>query len=415
MPLNYTDVSSHLVNNLQLSGRGGRGLPESPRVEPLSLEQELAQVREHRDALLALIEAAPIAFITLDAEGSVQTWNAHAERIFGWSPQEALGQRVPFVAAEHLGEFLSRHQAQLYSDRPVHELEVRRARKDGSQVDVSVSTSLIHEDGKVRFIIGALADITQRKEAQRQLQELNQTLESRVAERTAELQQAVSDLESFSYSVSHDLRSPLRAIAGYAQVLEEDFAEALGDEGLGYLQRIFKGTQRMSRLIDDLLQFAKTTRQPLHRQEVCMQTLVRECLEELQICYHLAQVEVGELPVVQGDPGLLRQVWANLLSNALKYSSHAQPSRVWVSAHETAEDFCFEVKDNGVGFDMRHAANLFKVFQRLHRAEEFEGTGVGLAIVARVVQRHGGNIGADSQPGQGSRFTFSLPRQPANG
>lgn len=146
-----------------------------------------------------------------------------------------------------------------------------------------------------------------------------------------------------------------------------------------------------------------------------MHTLVQECLEELQICYSQAQVEVGPLPVVQGDPGLLRQVWANLLSNALKYSYHAQPSRVWVGATQEAEDFRFEVKDNGVGFDMRHAANLFKVFQRLHRAEEFEGTGVGLAIVARVIQRHGGSIAADSQPGQGSRFTFTLPRQPADG
>jgi len=374
------------------------------------LKAQLARVTEHRDALLAVIEAAPTAIITLDNRGVVKTWNTHSQRIFGWSQGEALGNLVPFVSPQNLKEFLDSHQRQLEDDLPIVEHEVRRKRKDGSLVDISVSTSLLREHGKVVQIIGAIADITQRKQAQRELSELNQTLEAKVEERTQELQQAVSDLESFSYSVSHDLRSPLRAIAGYAQVLEEDFSESLGDEGLSFLNRILRSTQRMSQLIDDLLHFSKTTRQPLHCQTTDMQHLVMDCLEELRATYPGASVHVDPLPAAQGDCGLLRQVWTNLLSNALKYSSKQEKSEVWVTASQDQDCLTYRVRDNGVGFDMRHSSKLFAVFQRLHRADEFEGTGVGLAIVGRVIHRHGGQMGVESTPGQGTTFSFTLPR-----
>lgn len=374
-----------------------------------TIEEQLARIRDHRDALLAVIEAAPTAIITLDNQGLVRTWNAHAQRIFGWTPEEALGRRVPFVPEDRLSEFLERHHQQLESDLPIVEHEVSRRRKDGSLVEISVSTSLLREGGKVKQIIGAIADITQRKQAERALQELNQTLEARVDERTRELQVALADLESFSYSVSHDLRSPLRAIAGYAQVLEEDFGESLGEEGMGFLQRILRSSQRMSQLIDDLLHFARTSRQPLSLQPTSMQQLVEDCLEELRPTYPQAEITVEPLPAAQGDAGLLRQVWTNLISNALKYSSKSTPSRIQIRAHSGNDRLCYEVEDNGVGFDMRHASKLFGVFQRLHRADEFEGTGVGLAIVARVVQRHGGQMQVESQPGVSTRFGFSLP------
>ena len=380
-----------------------------PEQELAALRAELAQVREHRDALRSLIEAAPIAFITLDGAGRVHTWNAHAERVFGWTAEEALGHLVPFVSAPNMEEFLARHRSQLSRDEPISELEVRRKRKDGELVDISVSTSLIHEDGEVKQIIGAIADISGRKEAHRQLEELNHTLEARVAQRTEELERALADLESFSYSVSHDLRSPIRAIAGYAQVLEEDFESQLGADGMGYLSRILKGTERMSQLIDDLLHFAKTSRQPLHHRVCEMKELAQEVSQEIQLCYPQAEVHISDLPRVEGDPNLLRQVWANLIGNALKYSRKSPHSRVEVSAQAGPEEITYQVKDNGVGFDMRHASKLFEVFKRLHRAEEFEGSGVGLAIVARVIQRHGGRIWGESVLGEGSTFRFTLP------
>lgn len=385
-----------------------------PEQELAALRAELAQVKEHRDALWSLIEAAPIAFITLDGEGRVDTWNAHAERLFGWSRQEAVGNLVPFVSPQNMGEFLSRHKAQQDSDQPINELEVRRKRKDGSLIDISVSTSLIRDDGEVKQIIGAIADISERKEAQRQLEELNHTLEERVERRTEELQRALADLESFSYSVSHDLRSPIRAIAGYAQVLEEDFEAQLGEDGMGYLGRILKGTERMASLIDDLLHFARTSRQPLNCRLCDMNELVAEICQELRAVYATAEIVVPDLPPVHGDPNLLRQVWANLIGNALKYSRKRPDSRVEVSAQAGPEEVTYQVKDNGVGFDMRHASKLFEVFKRLHRTEEFEGSGVGLAIVARVLQRHGGSVRGQSVLGQGSTFTFTLPTEGPN-
>jgi signal transduction histidine kinase len=235
-------------------------------------------------------------------------------------------------------------------------------------------------------------------------------LEQRVQERTAELQAANGELESFSYSVSHDLRAPLRAVDGYALMLEEDHGAKLDAEGRRLLAVVRGEAARMGQLIDDLLWLSRTGRQPLQPVAFDMAALAREVLETLSAEYPRARVNLGQMPEAAGDRSLLKQVWTNLISNALKYSAKVPEPRVEIGGSENGDALEYWVKDNGAGFEPRYANKLFGVFQRLHSAEEFAGTGVGLAIVQRVVTRHGGRVWAEGAPGQGARFSFALPR-----
>lgn len=238
-------------------------------------------------------------------------------------------------------------------------------------------------------------------------------LEERVRERTAELEAANAELESFSYSVSHDLHSPLRAVGGYALMLEEDYGAGLDAEGLRLIGVIRANAALMAQLIDDLLRLSQFGRKALAPGMLDMRALAGEVVAELAARHPVARVSVGSLPPAWGDRALLRQVWVNLVGNALKYSARRDGARVEISGHDAGAEQHYRVQDNGAGFDMRYADKLFKVFQRLHHADEFEGTGVGLAIVQRVVLRHGGRVWAESQPGQGACFFFSLPSRPA--
>jgi len=227
------------------------------------------------------------------------------------------------------------------------------------------------------------------------------------------LETANRELESFSYSVSHDLRSPLRAIDGYSLMLQEDYSEQLDETGRRYIQTIRNGSQRMGALIDDLLTFSRLSRQSLNRQTVDMTTLARRAAAEVLEGQPNPKpaVNIPELPAVPGDPALLRQVWTNLISNAVKYSSKSATPEVHVRAAAEGRLVRFEVQDNGVGFDMRYADKLFGVFQRLHSIDEYPGTGVGLAIVQRIVARHEGAVTARGERGKGATFGFTLPAQ----
>lgn len=246
-----------------------------------------------------------------------------------------------------------------------------------------------------------------------QLRRVNEELELRVRERTRDLEIANKDLESFSYSVSHDLREPLRAIEGFCEAFRSEFAASVPEPGLKVLQRIWDGATRMTRLINDLLHFSRFSREPLRRVRVPLRELVVQTAARLQesLGEHQLTVQVGELPDCHGDPALLEQVLINLLSNAIKFSVGREPARVEVDALRQGTDLVYCVRDNGVGFDMRHADRLFGVFQRLHPQEAFEGTGIGLSIVHRIVTRHGGRVWADSRPNEGASFYFSLPGQ----
>ena len=238
---------------------------------------------------------------------------------------------------------------------------------------------------------------------------LLERLKAHAAELEAKVRERTAELESFSYSVSHDLRAPLRAIDGYARMLEEDYAGRLDDEARRLLDVVRGSAKRMGQLIDDLLAFSRLGRQPTLPQRVEMTQMAREVAEELRGGREIA-IEVSPLPPAHVDAALIRQAWLNLIGNALKYSAKKADARVDIGAREEAGENVYWVRDNGAGFDMRYAEKLFGVFQRLHRAEEFEGTGVGLAIVQRIVARHGGRVWAEGNPGEGACFSFSLPK-----
>jgi two-component system sensor histidine kinase/response regulator len=229
--------------------------------------------------------------------------------------------------------------------------------------------------------------------------------------RSEELAAAYKDLESFSYSISHDLRAPLRHIDGFAQILEGKFGLQLGEEGLRILRIIRSGSQMMDELIVSLLDFSRVGRATLHRELINMALLARAAMDEARSLYPGSEplIEVGELPAVEGDATVMRQVWANLIGNALKYSAKRAQPHVRISGRIEGHEVIYQVKDNGAGFDMQYADKLFGVFQRLHSAEDFAGNGVGLAIVHRIIRRHGGRIWAQSAPDQGAQFEFSLP------
>jgi signal transduction histidine kinase len=219
------------------------------------------------------------------------------------------------------------------------------------------------------------------------------------------------ELEAFTYSVSHDLRAPLRSIHGYSQILQEEYGEKLDGNGRRIADTIMKNARKMGRLIDDLLDFSHVGRSTLHHVRVNMYDLVEAVLADVdQKKQENLTVHVHTLPWAPADINLIRQVWANLISNAIKYSSKKEFPQVWISAFETGTEIVYSIRDNGVGFDMQYVHKLFGVFQRLHREEEFEGTGVGLALVYRIVARHGGRVWAEAAPHQGATFYFSLPR-----
>jgi two-component system sensor kinase len=251
------------------------------------------------------------------------------------------------------------------------------------------------------------------REREEQLRSFNAELEQRVQERTHKLKEANKELEAFSYSVSHDLRAPLRAIDGFSRILVEDYTDKLDDDGKRVLEVIRSNTQNMGRLIDDLLAFSRLSRKQMEAAPVDMDGLASDVFQQLKSVIGDQPIEfnLAPLPDVEGDPALIRQVFVNLLSNAAKYSRPRPKTVIEVNGRRENGDCVYSVKDNGVGFDMTYAKKLFGVFQRLHSVEEFEGTGVGLAIVQRIVHRHGGRVWAEGKVDEGATFYFSLPKE----
>lgn len=245
----------------------------------------------------------------------------------------------------------------------------------------------------------------------RKLRLENAALERRVRERTDELEAANKELEAFSYSVSHDLRAPLRAMSGFSHILVEDYAAQMPAEAQHLLDNVCKSARRMEQLIEDLLQFSRMSRQPLSKRSLKVSTLVREVIGELrkEQPNRNIEVQVCELPDCCGDPSLLRQVFVNLLSNAFKFTLHREKAWIQVGHQQMGAEAVYFVRDNGAGFDMHYAEKLFGVFQRFHSSGEFEGTGVGLSIAQRIVQRHNGRIWAEAQADKGASFYFTLP------
>jgi light-regulated signal transduction histidine kinase (bacteriophytochrome) len=255
-------------------------------------------------------------------------------------------------------------------------------------------------------------DITEAKRIQEEVRQLNAELENRVQERTSELTAANQEMEAFTYSVAHDLRAPLRHIDAFTRILVEDFAPNLPAEARRYLENIRNGSRNMSRLVDDLLNLARIGRAEIRREPVAAGALVADVIRELQGETAGRNVEwrIQQLPVIQCDPGLMKQVFINLLSNAVKYTRPRQAAVIEIGSTRANGKIALYVRDNGVGFSMKYSDKLFGVFQRLHRAEEFEGTGVGLATVERIIHKHGGKVWAHAEPDKGATFYFTVSR-----
>jgi PAS domain S-box-containing protein len=270
---------------------------------------------------------------------------------------------------------------------------------------------LKNTDGEILEVILALQDVTPNKEAEEEIKTLNESLEKKVIERTAQLEAVNKELEAFTYSVSHDLRAPLRIIDGYTEILVSDYQKKLDEEAKRMFGIITGNVRKMGQLIDDLLNLSQTGRKELLLYPSDMNKLVQSVIDE-QLSLNgekPADIKIETLLPAKCDSGLLQQVWSNLISNAIKYSGKQAHPVVRISSFRQNGEIVYEIKDNGVGFDMKYAGQLFGVFQRLHKATEFEGTGVGLALVKRIVAKHNGRVWAESEPGKGATFFFSLP------
>jgi PAS domain S-box-containing protein len=366
----------------------------------------------------SLIENLPLMIFVKDAVNlHYVRLNRAGEDLMGISREEMIGKTDrDFFPPEEADFYINRDREALSAGRlvemPEHSIHTRLL---GVRTLHTMKLPIQGPEGKPEFLLGISVDVSERKLAESAVRELNAALLAKAAQ----LEATNKELESFSYSVSHDLRAPLRAVDGFALMLEEDYKERIDAEGLRYISVIRQNSRRMGALIDDLLTFSRLGRQPVAHGEVNVDSLVREVVEEVLHTASFGErgdaataphIEVEPLPPARGDRGLLRQVWANLIANAVKYSSKAARPFIQVSGRQVGAENHYSVRDNGVGFDMAYAGQLFRVFQRLHRADEFSGTGVGLAIVHRVVTRHGGRVWAEGKVDHGAVFSFALPR-----
>jgi PAS domain S-box-containing protein len=364
---------------------------------------------------------------TVNGQGLVTSVNEAAERLFGYTRDELLGRKMhdmthyqhrdgsQFPAEECAGLQVLRNGKAL-----VHHEDVF-IRKDGSFFDVVLSSSPIWAGGQNAGLVVVFRDISEEKRVAKALQERDLALTAAndaLKAHTVALAEANKELEGFAYSVSHDLRAPLRTIDAFSRIVEEDHGSDLNAEVRRSLGIVRKAAGQAGELIDDLLEFSRLGRQGMNFHSVGMADLAREAADDLKLMREGRQIAltIGDLPACQGDRRFLKLVWMNLLVNAFKYTKNWDESRIevgWMRDDANAEAVTYYVKDNGIGFDMKYAHKLFGVFQRLHRKEDFEGTGVGLAIVQRIILRHGGRVWAEGKVDVGATFFFSLRKASA--
>jgi PAS domain S-box-containing protein len=366
--------------------------------------------RQRTDELQRLmVEAAPNAMVMVDGAGRIALINAQAELLFGYNRRDLIGEPVEKLLPDRLRHGHPGLRAGFMSSPSTRSMGAGRdlfgLRADGTEMPIEIGLNPI-KTSEGFFVLAAIIDITERKRTE-ELRLAN----AGMLQHNEQLESLNRELESFSYSVSHDLRAPVRAISGYAEAISEDYGAKLDDEGLRLLSVVRSEAARMGELIDDLLEFSRLGRTSIQTTLVDVVGIVEELVAggASQTIGDSVEFIIGDLPPALGDRILLRQVWDNLISNAIKYSGKRVEPIVRVSAQPAPNEIVYCVEDNGVGFDMQYADKLFGVFQRLHHSDEFPGSGVGLAIVQRIVIRLGGKVWAEARVGDGARFFFSLP------
>ena len=376
-------------------------------------EREMEHLRIFLDSI---VENLPnMVFVKDAAELRFVRFNRAGEDLLGFRREDLLGKNDYDFFPKDQADFFTGKDRSVLAARELLDIPEEEIRTSGGDLRIlhTKKVPILDRDGTPRYLLGISEDITARKDAEKELAALNDSL----SRRTAELEAANRELEAFSYSVSHDLRAPLRHIDGFADLLARHAGPMLDEKGRRHLDVISRSAKSMGELIDDLLAFSRMSRTELQNAPVNLDALVADVRHGLdgETAGRTIAWKIAPLPVVHGDRAMLRLAMTNLISNAIKYSRPRQEAVIEVGSRETEEEVVVFVRDNGVGFDMKYAHKLFGVFQRLHGDDEFEGTGIGLANVRRVIQRHGGRTWAEGEIDGGATFHMALPRAPAIG
>lgn len=369
---------------------------------------EAKLIEEIRNHLSTVVKQSSDAIYLHDVDGKIVSWNNGARKIYGYNDAEALQMHIWNIIPGHLYEEAKKAISDLLAGKAIPSIETKRLTKHGKVIDVLFSASIILDSNKnLKSIAITERDITEQKLSESKIRELNIQLQNNILK----LQMTNKDLESFSYTVSHDLRAPLRAIKGYSKILVRDFSQELDDEPAKLIGKIESNAQRMGELIDDLLEFARLGGKTIKKVRFDLKKLVESVIaENSSLTNKNYEFKIADLPEICADYSLMNQVLQNLISNAIKYSAKKENPVVEVGFGENDSEFEFFVKDNGAGFDSKYRDKLFQVFQRLHSTEEFEGTGVGLAIVHRIIEKHGGHVKAEGEMEMGATFYFTIPK-----